>query len=596
MVMGLLHVVWLNLIWLRWRVLAWIWLVPDSIERWAWNAHRISEAEWYGIPNPKYEDVFFEETGCDLGEGVSCCGMLARPGTGVEKARPGTGVAKRGSASASRAIDGTRPTILVRTPYGSNQRSVARLYAERGFNYVILDTRGRFQTGGDFIPVHDEIDDGATVIKWAKQQPWFDGSIGTHGMSYLGMTSWAMIGARDPALKVGVPVLCAASIHPIAFPAPRAIALELITQWTWLTHAMHAAPATAGMALLECMTRIKIWGGRKMISATARACNTLPMTGLDVALGVGKVGYIQEGIRNMEVDSAFWKTRNHLADLRPVSAGGTGGPLPCSLSLIAAWHDFFLEQQLRDFQAARATAEHATLTVFWAHHWDLFKLYRPMVRCIMQAYYRHLFALHFCGRTASVENPNPPPAVRLELGGGGGWRGYSSWPPEESSPLTLFLGAGGARHHSSQGSAAAGAAAGEEEVWSYVYDASDPTPSIGGPSFNGFNAGVKLMRPLEWRKDVLTFDLTPPLTEDVVVVGEVLPPPLSPHFLLRYLHTKLSFQSFTNRMQMTNPAVLFRGYSDYLARTHRWARFLCEERGEMAGDGEHVVLIRPPDS
>lgn len=159
-------------------------------------------------------------------------------------------------------------------------------------------------------------------------------------MSYLGMTSWAMIGARDPALKVGVPVLCAASIHPIAFPAPRAIALELITQWTWLTHAMHAAPATAGlppalsaslprratrlpcsrqglaprqsrvsisgacrvvehasiwcivahearmprmvaagpfvfemacwslagMALLECMTRIKIWGGRKMIS------------------------------------------------------------------------------------------------------------------------------------------------------------------------------------------------------------------------------------------------------------------------------------------------------------------------------------------
>ena len=31
----------------------------------------------------------------------------------------------------------------------------------------------RFQTGGDFIPVHDEIADGATVIKWAKDQPWY---------------------------------------------------------------------------------------------------------------------------------------------------------------------------------------------------------------------------------------------------------------------------------------------------------------------------------------------------------------------------------------------------------------------------------------
>jgi len=162
-----------------------------------------------------------------------------------------------------------------------------------------------------------------------------------------------------------------------------------------------------------------------------------------------------------------------------------------------------------------------------------------MIRCIMQAYYRHLFALHFCGRTASMENLNPPPAVRLELGGGGGWRGYSAWPPEESEPLTLFLAPGGALHHPSQcgadsnstGGAANGpkgnvngskGGAGEEEVWSYVYDPSDPTPSIGGPSFNAFNAGVKLMRPLEWCRDVLTFDLTPRLTEDVIVVGEVM--------------------------------------------------------------------------
>lgn len=52
-----------------------------------------------------------------------------------------------------------------------------------------------------------------------------------------------------------------------------------------------------------------------------------------------------------DADSAFWEKRNHLCDLRTEAEGGTGAHLPCSLSLIAGWHDFFLEQQLRDFQA-----------------------------------------------------------------------------------------------------------------------------------------------------------------------------------------------------------------------------------------------------
>ena len=42
------------------------------------------------------------------------------------------------------------------------------------------------------------------------------------------------------------------------------------------------------------------------MQATAKSCNTLPMTDLDVALGVGKVGYIQDGLRNMVLPPAIY--------------------------------------------------------------------------------------------------------------------------------------------------------------------------------------------------------------------------------------------------------------------------------------------------
>ncbi len=51
-------------------------------------------------------------------------------------------------------IDGRRPTILVRTPYGNKAGNrVGNLFVERGYNLIYQDTRGRFDSGGEFFPV-----------------------------------------------------------------------------------------------------------------------------------------------------------------------------------------------------------------------------------------------------------------------------------------------------------------------------------------------------------------------------------------------------------------------------------------------------------
>ena len=67
--------------------------------------------------------------------------------------------------------------------------------AERGYAVLFQDTRGRFGSDGDFVPVEHEKEDGAATVRWVRSQPWCDGRIGVFGPSYLGFTTWAMIGA-----------------------------------------------------------------------------------------------------------------------------------------------------------------------------------------------------------------------------------------------------------------------------------------------------------------------------------------------------------------------------------------------------------------
>lgn len=61
------------------------------------------------------------------------------------------------------------PTILIRTPYGRanflGAISIQRI-AERGYNVVSQDCRGRFDSEGEFEPYVHEAGDGQATIEW----------------------------------------------------------------------------------------------------------------------------------------------------------------------------------------------------------------------------------------------------------------------------------------------------------------------------------------------------------------------------------------------------------------------------------------------
>src|SRR5690606_19096124 len=93
----------------------------------------------------------------------------------------------------SPAIPGKYPTLLMRLPYGLRGfATVAECYAERGFNVVVQSCRGTGRSGGEFDPLSNERADGLRTLSWIRQQPWFDGRLGTSGPSYLGYAQWAI--------------------------------------------------------------------------------------------------------------------------------------------------------------------------------------------------------------------------------------------------------------------------------------------------------------------------------------------------------------------------------------------------------------------
>ena len=111
------------------------------------------------------------------------------------------------------------PVLLNRTPYDKKfpQISYNTLdpirAAQRGYNVVFVDCRGRFASPGTFTCFTDEQPDGYDTIEHVARQPWADGKVGMFGASYMGATQWLAATQTPPSLKAMVPSITASDYH-----------------------------------------------------------------------------------------------------------------------------------------------------------------------------------------------------------------------------------------------------------------------------------------------------------------------------------------------------------------------------------------------
>ena len=103
--------------------------------------------------------------------------------------------------------DGPFAAILTITPYDNNgPRDRARWFARRGYVVVLADSRGRYDSGGDWDPfIVEHKTDGYDLVEWIGSQAWSNGNVGMIGGSYLGWTQWWTASQAPPSLKAIAP-------------------------------------------------------------------------------------------------------------------------------------------------------------------------------------------------------------------------------------------------------------------------------------------------------------------------------------------------------------------------------------------------------
>ncbi|HOX38608.1 MAG TPA: CocE/NonD family hydrolase [Candidatus Brocadiia bacterium] len=413
------------------------------------------------------------------------------------------------------AGDGKYPVMLKRTPYMKSRAGGSALAAE-GWVVALQDCRGRFDSEGEFSPMKNEGPDGYDAVEWLAAQPWSDGKVFMSGESYDAVTQVQAAMANPPHLTA-VAMAVAPTVHPelTFFPGGQA-RLEMVQTWM-------ALMALSSRRVLNREVGMAEW---MQVTRGVRPLDLLAPGGLQ-----------REGERL----AAEWRKRLPLRDPGPLRVGGRS-----YIETVGLMMDTWYHPELWDAYSAIRNADKfnvpclifaGTFDIFGQEDIELWRAIRerggPKARentYLILGPFRHGGAP--CGDLPTPDpwkimadssklwrerwttgRPNEVdkwPKLRLIIGGTDREMQTDSWPPVGAKPSKLYLTEDGLSPDAQKS---------DEMSRSFVYDPSDPCPTLGGCTLtidNGMRNHARLVN----RPDVLVFD-GPPLERDMIVAGRV---------------------------------------------------------------------------
>lgn len=113
------------------------------------------------------------------------------------------------------------PAILVRTPYKKPESGYER-FVLAGYAVVCQDTRGRYDSDGEYVPFftdsHKEAEDGYDTVEWIANQTWCNGNVGTMGISYPAWMQYQLAKLQPPHLKATSAISIPVELQELDFP------------------------------------------------------------------------------------------------------------------------------------------------------------------------------------------------------------------------------------------------------------------------------------------------------------------------------------------------------------------------------------------
>lgn len=376
-----------------------------------------------------------------------------------------------------------RGTILIRTSYGIGPTSAihARFFAARGYQVLHAACRGTHRSDGcDFVPAVHEQADGHATIEWMRAQPWYTGSFGMVGGSYLGYTQWAVLCDPPHDMKAAVITTGMADMS------------EIIDG----TGALDAH----SVAWADIMTARKRGHVPDPTYITAQSRNLKPIYDSAPLLDAASKHFEQDvpewlriSIQDSEKENQFFRDLDFTAALEKAT-------IP--ILQATGWTDSMLSIVLRQHDTLASRERPASLTIGpWSH-------IGTQSETILEQF--EFIEEHLRGRTPPKGSRGAQP-VRAFVTGADEWRGYSQWPPVPASTQIFHLGPGG--------NLSSDEPYGEASTSTFTFDPTRPTPSVGLPRpLDGSVPTTYEDSTLAVRSDVAMFD-SAPLSAELEVIG-----------------------------------------------------------------------------
>ena len=418
------------------------------------------------------------------------------------------------------------PVLLERLPYDKSVSVVTTVEAgidplravDAGYAVVIQDTRGRYASDGEFAPYVHELRDGADTVQWCAELPFSNGRVGMFGASYFGMTQLLAAAAAPPALQALVPTITGSDFYEGWTYQGGAFQLGFAQLWAFLVLApdlIARLPADERHVYEEALS--------EALRDSWQTYGRLPLSDLG-------------GLESLLPFYRDWLDHDTRDEYWTAVAPNDSYAAMCTPALhIGGWYDLFIAGTIENFTGLRQGAattgarEGQRLLVGpWAHgnFSDTIGERSFGVHSAKNALDSTALQLAFFDEHLR-ELPGEGPRVRYFQMGANTWVEDEEWPPAGSRAELWFLHSRGkANSAAGDGVLSREPCAGDEPADSYVYDPSDPVPTVGGATFLpgplvSHNAGAKEQANVERRLDVLVYT-SPPLDRELDVTGPVM--------------------------------------------------------------------------
>lgn len=388
---------------------------------------------------------------------------------------------------------GVFPSILIRTPYGNGGagNKDGHFFAGHGYVYIVQDTRGRYESEGQFYALQPELKDGYDMQQWIGNQSWSNGKIGTAGGSYVGFTQWMPASRQSPYLKTMIPAVTFSDAYNTAYQNG-AFFLGLFGPWS--------IEMTQPFLVHDDLVQ------HRMDSVLL----SLPLIDMDKAMG-WRVPFLRDWLSHPERDKYWDET----------SVGDNYKKITASAYNIGGWFDILLKSTIENY--LKMTSDNISPEIRkkqklligpWVHNWGNRKVGELDFGEEASFNNRQFQLRWFDNQLKGINNgAMEEPPVKIFVMGANKWRFENEWPLARTNYQKYYLHSNGKANTSNGDGELSTASAKKEPADKFTYNPANPV--ISKETFGPYDQSS-----VEKREDVLVYT-SQVLKNDLEVTGPV---------------------------------------------------------------------------